>query len=60
MGAVTIARLVLELCVEEKTASRYEGWLQIYWISNCKQLKRGGHSAWGLGEGLTKNKHVTK
>jgi hypothetical protein len=49
---VTTAWHVLRLRMEE-TPSRYGGWLQIYWISSCRQPTRGGPPAWGLGVMLT-------
>jgi hypothetical protein len=35
-----------------ETASRYEGYMRIYWISSGGQPTRGGPPAWGLGVGL--------
>jgi hypothetical protein len=49
---------VLRLLIEEM-ASRYEGWLPIYWVSSCGQLTGAGPPAWGLG-GRANNPHHTK
>jgi hypothetical protein len=32
-------------------ASSNGGWLQIYWISSCRQTTRGGPPVGGLGVG---------
>jgi hypothetical protein len=36
---------------------QYCGQLQVYWISSCGWLTRGGPSGWGLGEVLTTTHH---
>jgi hypothetical protein len=48
---------------KEETASRYEGWLWICWISSYEHPKRGGHLAWWLGLQfliIRRNQHVMK
>jgi len=44
----------------EKMASRYEGYLWIYWISSHRQPADGCPPAWGLGKGLTTPHHKKK
>jgi len=60
---VTVSWQVLGLRMEE-TASRYGGYLWMYWVSSHAQPTRCGPPAWGLGEGLTtphcKSQFVTK
>jgi hypothetical protein len=51
-STVTAAWRVLGLRIEE-TASRYGGYLRIYWISSRRQPTVGGPPAWRLGGGLT-------
>jgi hypothetical protein len=51
-STVTMAWRVLGLWIK-KTASRYGGYMRIYWISSRGQPTVGGPPAWGLGGGLT-------
>jgi hypothetical protein len=51
-STVTTAWRVLGLRIED-TASRYGGWLRMYWISSRGEPTVGGLPDWVLGGGLT-------